>query len=138
MKAYMRDLQHNQEPFVVISRTDTAAAQGTLPDRVVPLRPFSSQYVTKLLGLADALEIPEQSLPRAADALRDLVHSNVYELMELPWFSLPRQVDIARVEDLNGPAAFSHLPQMTWPLRLRHGSTVPKRTEEVEVPRQTF
>ena len=138
VKAYMRDVTHNQHPFVVMGPHDQDAVQGALPDTLVPLRPFSKDRVETLLALAAAICLPEYNLPQAAEALRDLIHSNAYELMDLPWLSTPRRVHIAEVDASSGPPAFPHLPRMTWPLLLRRGSKVPKRDAQVELPRQSL
>ena len=138
VKAYMRDVTNNQPPFVVMGPHDQDRVQGALPDTVVPLRPFSKDRVETLLALAAAIGLPEYSLPQAAEALRDLIHSNMYELMDLPWLSTPRRVHIAEMDASSGPPAFPHLPRMTWPLLLRRGSKVPKRDGQVELPRQSL
>ena len=71
VKAYMRDVTHNQHPFVVMGPHDQDAVQGALPDTVVPLRSFSKDRVETVLALATAISLPEYNL-RAAEALRDL------------------------------------------------------------------
>ena len=101
---------------------DQDAVQGALPDMVLPLRSFSEDRVETLLTLADAISLPEYNLPQAAEALRDLIHSNMYELMDL---------------HCRG-GCIKWTPRMTWPLLLRRGSKVPKRDAQVELPRQSL
>ncbi len=135
VKAYMRDLDLNQVPLLVLRPTEIQDVPGRLPPTVVPLRALSKERIETLLGLSDALQVPGQELPCAAAALKDLVFSNAFELMELPWLEHPRQVQVAEIHEMGGAPLFPHLPRTTWPLLIRRGATLPRREGEVEVPR---
>ena len=134
VKAYVRDIALNQAPLLVLRPADAQRVQGRVPCNIVPLRPLSTERVETLLSLAGALELPGQELPRAVAAIKDLVHSTAYALMDLPWLEQPRQVHVPEGEAVGASPVFPHLPRLTWPLLIRHGAKLPRRAEAVQVP----
>ena len=129
VKAYMRDLHLNQEPLLVLLPASVENVTEPLPTGVVPLRPCSQNRIESLLSLADALQRPQFNLPTAAAAIRDLLRSTAYDLMGLPWLTHPRQVEVAELEALQGPAVFPHLPRTTWPLMVKNAAKTPRRED---------
>ena len=74
-----------------------------------------------LLALRAALTKPQHDLVRAADAIYELIHSNIFALMRLRWLREPRQVTVLEEEAFQGPPVFPHLARTTRPLQSQRG-----------------
>ena len=132
VKTYMRDLHNNQEPVLVLPRENIERVQGVAPADAVPHYALSKKRSDELLALAGILLQEAYFLPRAAAALRDLVHSRTYDLVVLTWLK-PRRDTSNPHAIVHGHAnpCFNHLPVATWQLLVKKGWTNPKRDKVI-------
>ena len=119
VKTYMRDLELQQAPVLVIpaDRPGRVATPG--PVNVVPLHEMKAKTIEQLLLLAQECEM-ELDLPRAAQALKDLVRKRVYILPDDTWLTTVCQPTRV-VEVPGGNPFFQHLPETSWQLVARLG-----------------
>ena len=125
IKAYMRDIDLNQPPLLVLEPRDAEKVFGTSPPSVVPLKPLGKKSVEAIAALIHFLKLPQYGLHAAVGALVDLRDNTAYELNSLTWLDVGRRLPIRPPEPVEN-AIFDHLPKITWPLRLRPGATLPK------------
>lgn len=125
IKAYMRDVELNQAPLLVLEQRDTQRVVASSPDRVVPPHALSDTTEKACLVLAELLELPRFGLTNAAKALKELVHGTAYEVVRLTWLDAGRCLPLAPAEPVEN-VVFDHLPKITWPMRVRGGACMPK------------
>ena len=123
IKAYMRDIDLNQPPLLVLEPCDAGRAVGTSPPSVVPLKPLGKKSLEDLEALIHFLELPQYGLHAAVGALADLRDNTAYELNSLTWLDVGRRLPITPPEPVENVIC-DHLPKSTWPLRLRLGGHI--------------
>ena len=126
IKAYMRDIDLNQPPLLVLEPRDAEKVFGTSPPSVVPLKPLGKKSVEAIAALIHFLKLPQYGLHAAVGALVDLRDNTAYELNSLTWLDVGRRLPIRPPEPVEN-AIFDHLPKITWPLRLRPGGHIAER-----------
>ena len=117
VKTYMRDVELQQAPALVIpaDRRGRVAAGG--PVTIIPLHEMGAKTIEHLLLLAQECEMV-LDLPRAAQALKDLVRKRVYVLPSDTWLTHECQ-PIPVVDGGGGNPFFQHLPRNSWQLVAR-------------------
>jgi hypothetical protein len=118
VKTYMRDTDLQQAPVVVLPADRRGRVASASPINIVPMREMAPKTVEDLLLLAQTCDT-ELALPRAAQALHNLVRKRVYALPTDEWLArqCPPQPSLAAV---GGNPFFAHLPESSWQLVARH------------------
>jgi len=118
VKTYMRDTDLQQAPVVVLPADRRGRVASASPINIVPMHEMAPKTVEDLLLLAQTCDT-ELALPRAAQALHNLVRKRVYALPTDEWLArqCPPQPSLAAV---GGNPFFAHLPESSWQLVARH------------------
>ena len=117
VKTYMRDTDLQQAPVLVLPYSRAQRLRLAAPTKVIPLHELSPKTIEQLLTLALTCE-EFLGLPRAAGALRDLVHTREYHLPSDVWLCSPG-VSHPLLE-VGGNPYFQHLPPQSWQLLVKH------------------
>jgi len=112
VKTYMRDVTLQQAPVVVLP-LDRQIDLG-VPTRFVPVHPLTTKEIKTYVDLENRCR-NELDLPKAADALHDLVHKRDYEAPALGWLTAP-MTRRPRLDEDGGNPYFPHLPKSSFQL----------------------
>lgn len=119
VKTYMRDTELQQAPTLVIPADRRVRVPTAGPVNIVPLHEMKGKMIEQYLLLAQECEM-ELDLPRAAQALKDLVRKREYIRPPDQWLTRICQ-PLPTMEDETGNPFFRHLPATSFQLVSRFG-----------------
>lgn len=118
VKTYMRDLDLQHEPVLVLPANRRGRVGQPEPQGYVPVHEMAPKTIEQLLQIASVCEL-DLGMNRAAAALRDLVMQRLYCLPAPGWLGEACAARPVLLADA-GNRYFPHLPQSSWRLLVRH------------------